>query len=220
MAETLIDVNHIHPLKDFVQGGLDYLPGDFLKERKNLVTFLTIYLDRLRLIDEMLVNLAEGRLLANASYLNLDEIGRQIGVERNGMDDDSFRAQITILLASASKHGTRPEVTETLRQVFGDNNFRIYKGDNFRIDIHILDSCFEIADLLPEILDMLPLPTHLRFVKSVGRAFGFTGDAKASGFSSFGVEPTTVQGGLAGMVYTSDTENEEINKRIERGVDG
>ena len=30
------DVNHIKPLDNFVQGGIDYLPGDFMKEKENL----------------------------------------------------------------------------------------------------------------------------------------------------------------------------------------
>ncbi|QGZ16310.1 hypothetical protein Hena1_01600 [Erwinia phage Hena1] len=208
MADTLQDVNHIHVLPDFVQDGVNYLPGDFLRQKENLVKFLGTYLERLRVIDEMLVNLSEGRLLANAAYKNLDEIGRQLGVDRNGMSDDSYRASITILLASASKHGTRPEVIQTLRQLFGDQNFTTWKGDNYRIDIHVMSTCFRLEDLLQEIKDMLPLPTHLRLIESYGRAFGFNGDKDTFGFSSVNAnKTTTTQGGIARLVYTSDEEN-------------
>lgn len=208
MADALKDVNHIHTLPDFVQGGIDYLPGDFLKQKENLVTFLSVYLNRLQKIDEMLVNLAEGRLLANATYMNLDEIGRQLGIDRNGMDDASYRAQITILLASASKHGTRPEVIQTLRQLFGDGNFNTWKGENYRVDIHVLSTCFKLEDLLQEIVDMLPLPTHLRLIESYGRAFGFSGDSETFGFSSVNADKTgSRQGGISRLVYTSDMAN-------------
>ena len=208
MADTLKDVNHIHILPDFVQGGIDYLPGDFLKQKENLTTFLTVYLDRLQQIDQMLVDLSEGRLLANAAYMNLDEIGEQLGIERNGMSDDSYRAQITILLASASKHGTRPEVIQTLRQLFGDKNFTTWKGDNYRVDIHVMSTCFKLEDLLHEIIDMLPLPTHLRLIESYGMAFGFNGEQDTFGFSSVNSDKTSsVQGGIARLVYTSDQDN-------------
>ncbi|QEQ94901.1 hypothetical protein pEaSNUABM56_00102 [Erwinia phage pEa_SNUABM_56] len=208
MADTLQDVNHIHVLPDFVQDGLDYLPGDFLRDKENLTTFLSVYLNRLKAIDEMLVKLSEGRLLANATYMNLDEIGRQLGVDRNGMGDDSYRAQITILLASASKHGTRPEVIQTLRQLFGDQNFTTWKGENYRVDIHVMSTCFKLEDLLEEIKDMLPLPTHLRLIESYGRAFGFNGDDDTFGFSSVNADKTkTTQGGISRLVYTSDEEN-------------
>lgn len=205
---SLIDVNHIHPLDDFVGGGIDYLPGDFLKDKKNLVTFLSVYLERLKRVDEMLVNLAEGRLLANAGYKNLDEIGRQLSIERSGMDDDSYRAKITILLASASNHGTRPEVIQTLTQLFGEGNFKTWKGENYRFDIHVKSTCFKLEDLLEEITDMLPLPTHLRLVESYGRSFGFSGSSDSVGFSSVASpEEVSRQGGLVSLVYTSDMMN-------------
>lgn len=204
MADTLKDVNHIHILPEFVQEGIDYLPGDFLKQKENLVKFLSIYLNRLQQIDQMLVDLAEGRLLMNAAYMNLDEIGKQLGVDRNGMNDDSYRAQITILLASASKHGTRPEIIQTLSQIFGDGNFTTWKGENYRVDLHVLSTCFRLEDLLPEILDMLPLPTHLRMVESYGRAFGFNGDSETFGFSSVNAPRNNSQGGICRCLYTSD----------------
>lgn len=207
MADYLKDVNHIHPLPDFVEGGIDYLPGDFLKEKENLVKFLTVYLERLKAVDEMWVNLSEGRLLKNASGVNLDELGAQVGIERNGLSDMNYRAIIIILLASAAKHGTRPEVIDTLSQLFGTGNFTTYKGDNYRFDINISKTCFEIDTALPEIQDMLPMPTHLRLTESTGTAFGFAGDKHALGFGSIHSGTRRGVGGLAHLTYVSDEEN-------------
>jgi len=207
MADYLKDVNHIHTLPDFVQGGIDYLPGDFLKEKENLVKFMTVYLERLKAVDEMWVNLSEGRLLKNATGVNLDEIGKQVGIERNGLSDMNYRAIIIILLASAAKHGTRPEVIDTLDQLFGTGNFTTYKGDNYRFDINISKTCFELETALQEIQDMLPMPTHLRLTESSGTAFGFSGDKSALGFGSIHSGGRTGEGGLAHLTYTSDEEN-------------
>lgn len=200
------DVNHIHPLPDFVQGGLDYLPGEFLSEKRNLTRFLRIYLDRLKAVDDMWVALAEGRLLRNAVGGNLDEIGDQVGIARNGLNDMNYRAVITILLASAAKHGTRPEVIGTLAQLFGKGNFTTYKGDNYRVDINVSKTCFDLETAIQEIQDMLPLPTHLRLTESLGTAFGFARDTHALGFGSVNTPPRTGDGGLARLIFVSDEE--------------
>lgn len=206
MADTIKDVNHIHPLDNFVSDGIDYLPGDFLREKENLVKFLSVYLERMKAVDEMMVNLAEGRLLQNAGGVNLDEIGAQVGIDRNGLSDMNYRAIITILLSSTAKHGTRPEVIGTLKQLFGAENFTTYKGDNYRFDINIFNSCFEIETAIQEIKDMLPMPTYLRLVKSEGLPFGFKNDSYAVGFGSVSTSRTG-QGGLSNLVYTSEEEN-------------
>lgn len=206
MAEELKDVNHIHPLEDFVQGGVDYLPGDFLKEKENLVKFLTVYLQRLKALDDMFIKLSEGRLLQNAAGVNLDEIGLQVGISRDGLSDQNYRAIILILLSSAAKHGTRPEVIQTLAQLFGNDNFTTWKGENFRFDINISKSCFDLVTAIPEILDMLPLVTHLRLTESYGYAFGFAGDKKAVGYGSVHTNRTGL-GGYSHLVYVSDQDN-------------
>lgn len=204
MAEIKSDVNHIHTLPDFVQGGLDYLPGDFLAEKVNLVTFLTVYLKRLEDVDKMLVGLAEGRLLNNASGRYLDEVGNQLGILRNGLSDADFRATLIIQQAAASRGGTREDVISTLRQLFGRNNFDTWKGDNFRFDINIRKTCFDILQSIDQILDMLPLPCHLRLTESQGQAFGFEGDHTALGFGSVWEENQFGVGGLTTLLYVPD----------------
>lgn len=204
------DVNHIKPLDNFVQEGLDYLPGDFMKEKENLVKFLTIYLKRLAAIDVAFVNLAEGRLLNNAAGINLDEIGEQYGLERNGMSDTNYRAIITILLATHARYGTREDIIGTLAQLFGYGNFSTWKGDNYRVDINVNKTCFDLVATIEEIEDMLPLPTHLRLTESQGVPFGFNGDIGVEGFASVGDtrngEPVEGDGGWASLVYTPDGE--------------
>lgn len=204
MADELKDVNHIHPLENFVQGGKDFLPSEFMKDKKDFMALMDIYLNRLKDVDDMWVKLAEGRLLANATGYNLDEIGQQVGVYRNGLEDQDYRAVIMILTGGANKHGTRPEIVATLKQLFGADNFSTYKGDNFRVDINIFDSCFDITNIIPELIDMLPLVTHLRITESNGKAFAFEGDSYAIGFGSVHSPVQTGAGGLATERYASD----------------
>lgn len=167
MAQLLKDVNHIHPLEDYVDGGIEMLPEEFLRDKHNFVELLKVYLERWEKVDQMMVQLAEMRLLKNAAGGNLDEIGRQMGIFRNGLDDTDYRAVLMILMRSSNTSGTRTELINTLNRLFGEGNFYTYKGDNYRFDINIQEACFDVKNILQELLDMLPMPTHLRDRKSV-----------------------------------------------------
>lgn len=210
MAEEVVlkDVNHIHPLPDFVQGGFDYLPSGIFDGKENFEKTLRILLERLEYIDKKMVELAELRTTLNAEDAILDEIGRQLGIYRNGLNDPEYRAVIMILTGNNSKSGTRADIIATLKQLFGEDGVTTYKGYNYRLDINIFNTCMEVTDILPEIIDMLPLVTHLRVVENQGYPFGFTGDAQAFGFASVYDEERTGAGGLPTLVYVSDDEED------------
>ncbi|URC22105.1 hypothetical protein CHUUTOTORO_00010 [Serratia phage vB_SmaM-ChuuTotoro] len=205
MAE-LKDVNHIHPLPDFVQGGKDFLPSDFLDEKKNFINLMDVFLERLETVDVAMVKMAEDRRVISASGANLDEIGRQLGFERNGLEDNDFRAVLMILSASSRTSGTRSELIASLKQLFGEGNFSTWKGWNYRFDINITNSCFDVKNVIQEIVDMLPMPTHLRVVESSGIAFGFEEDGNnVSGFGS-DEDVDGFGGGIASEIYVSEDE--------------
>lgn len=208
MEEDIVlkDVNHIHPLPDFVEGGLAYLPYGNLDDKENFVKIMKIFLDRLSFVDQKMVELAEMRTLLNAENENLDEIGRQLGILRNGLEDPEYRAVITILSGGNAKSGTRTDIISTLRQIFGDDNFTTYKGYNYRFDINVYDSCMEVMDILPQILEMLPLVTHLRLVEADGYPFGFEGDKQSFGWASVHDDIRNGAGGMASLTYTSEQE--------------
>lgn len=206
MAEVLPDVNHIHPLPNFIQGALDRLPSEFLSDKENFTKFLSVFLERLKAIDLAFVELAEYRTLQLAEGLNLNEIGEQMGIYRNGLADPEYRAIIMILSGGAAKHGTRPELISTLTQLFGQGNYATWKGDNYRFDINLYDTCIEVDQVMEQLLDILPLVTHLRITENEGYPFGFGGDEQSFGFGSIYDKQHTAAGGLAGNVYVSDDE--------------
>lgn len=208
MAEEIVlkDVNHIHPLPDFVKGGFDYVPSDIFDGKDNFEKTLRILLERLEFIDKKMVELAEMRTTLNAEDANLDEIGRQLGIYRNGLNDPEYRAVIMILTGNNSKSGTRADIISTLKQLFGEDGVTTYKGYNYRLDINIFNTCMEVTDILPEIIDMLPLVTHLRVVENQGYPFGFKGDDQSFGFASVYDSERTGAGGMSTLIYVSDDE--------------
>ncbi|UTC25217.1 hypothetical protein P7_027 [Pectobacterium phage vB_PcaM_P7_Pc] len=214
MAEEIVlkDVNHIHPLPDFVKGGFDYVPSDIFTGKENFEKTLRILLERLEYIDQKMVELAELRTTLNAEDTILDEIGRQLGIYRNGLNDPEYRAVIMILTGNNSKSGTRADIISTLKQLFGDDGVTTYKGENYRLDINIFNTCVKVTDILPQILDMLPLVTHLRVVENTGYPFGFFGDSQAFGFSSIHDGPPSDElGGMSTLLYVSDDEESWFN---------
>lgn len=202
-----IDVNHIHPLENFVQGAIDYLPSDVFQSKEQFIAVFKIFMERLSFVDQKMAELAEYRTLAEAEGVNLDEIGLQEGIYRNGLNDPEYRAVIMILSGNNSKSGTRGEVIQTLKQIFGEDGVTTYKGQNYRFDINIFNTCVEIKEILDQLLDMLPMVTHLRIVESDGYPFGFAGDAESAGFASVFDTNRTGVGGCASLIYVSDDED-------------
>ena len=200
----MTDSNFIKPLDSFVSEVINYLP-DYLR-KDNLVKFMTVFLDRLEALDNSFIQLAEYRLLVNAQGVVLDDIGTQMGLYRNGQSDDDFRTILLIRQASAGKGGTRPQVEEALQNLFSATNWELYKGDNYRIDLYASSPCFELENIIDDILELFPIMTQLRIVETdyLNVGFGFEGDEDAGGFGSSNDESTSEAGMLLKVVYVTD----------------
>ena len=200
----MTDSNFIKPLDSFVSEVINYLP-DYLR-KDNLVKFMTIFLDRLEALDNSFIQLAEYRLLVNAQGVVLDDIGTQMGLYRNGQSDDDFRTIILIKQASAGKGGTRPQVEETLQNLFSTTNWSLYKGTNYRIDLYASSPCFDLVNISEDIVETFPIMTQLRIVETdyLNMGFGFEGDEDAGGFGSSNNESASEAGMLLKVVYITD----------------
>ena len=200
----MTDSNFIKPLDSFVSEVINYLP-DYLR-KDNLVKFMTVFLDRLEALDNSFIQLAEYRLLVNAQGVVLDDIGTQMGLYRNGQSDDDFRTILLIRQAVAGKGGTRPQVEEALQNLFSATNWELYKGDNYRIDLYASSPCFELENIVDDIVETFPIMTQLRIVETdyLNIGFGFEGDEDAGGFGSSNDESASEAGMLLKVVYVTD----------------
>ena len=200
----MTDSNFIKPLDSFVSEVINYLP-DYLR-KDNLVKFMTVFLDRLEALDNSFIQLAEYRLLVNAQGVVLDDIGTQMGLYRNGQSDDDFRTILLIRQAAAGKGGTRPQVEETLQNLFSTTNWSLYKGTNYRIDLYASSPCFDLVNISEDIVETFPIMTQLRIVETdyLNMGFGFEGDEDAGGFGSSNNESASEAGMLLKVVYITD----------------
>lgn len=200
----MTDSNFIKPLDSFVSEVINYLP-DYLR-KDNLVKFMTVFLDRLEDLDNSFIQLAEYRLLVNAQGVVLDDIGTQMGLYRNGQSDDDFRTILLIRQAAAGKGGTRPQVEEALQNLFSATSWELYKGDNYRIDVYASSPCFELENIVDNIIELFPIMTQLRIVETdyLNMGFGFEEDEDAGGFGSSNDESASEAGMLLKVVYVTD----------------
>ena len=196
--------NYIKPLDDFVMGGVSLLP-DYLKH-DTLEAILTIFLNRLKVVEDSAITMAEFRLLANAEGTYLDEIGSQMNIPRNGQNDDDYRTILLIRQAAAGKSGTRPQISETLDSLFSSTDLSIYKGYNYRIDVYASTPCFELSSVIDDLIEIFPVMTNMRVVETEysGSMFGFEGDEESSGFGSSNDPSSTEAGMLGKLVYSTD----------------
>lgn len=205
MSENLVDVNHIQKNPTFVEDYLNYLPEALRQEL--LSKFVQVEIDRFKLVDDTLYDLAVNRLISNASGIYLDDIGARIQVYRNGLDDNSYRSVLFLKTGEAQKHGTRPEIISVLRKLLGQYAITTYKGYNFRFDVAINSPCFDSKSTADYIVDFMPLVTDLRVVAGQDIPFGFAGDDIAGGFGSVTGENNADEdhiGGFFSLVYKSN----------------
>ena len=196
--------NYIKPSDDFVTGGVSLLP-DYLKH-DTLEAILTIFLNRLKVVEDSAITMAEFRLLANAEGTCLDEIGSQMNIPRNGQNDDDYRTILLIRQAAAGKSGTRPQIAETLDSLFSSTDWSIYKGNNYRIDVYASTPCFELSSVVDDLIEIFPVMTNMRVVETEysGNMFGFEGDDESSGFGSSNDPSSTEAGMLGKLVYSTE----------------
>ena len=202
----MTDTNFIKKIDNFVDDSISELP-DILNQ-PNTVKFLTIFLERMKSLDDVIVDFAEFRLLSTAQGVVLDEIGQQLNVYRNGQIDDDYRTTILIRLLAIGRGGTRPEVEDSLDELFPSEaaKWQMYKGNNYRIDLYCGSVCFDVDSVVDELVGLFPIMTHLRIIKTdfSRKTFGFAGDTSRAGFSASNNRTITTSGIMGKVSYVSD----------------
>lgn len=157
-----MDVNLVKINPDFVQEALDGVPS-WLKDKPNWNKFLEIYAERWEFIDQTLVQLAWGRLLAIATGQALDNIGAEFGLTRGDMNDIQFRSFIGLKVYQGTSTGTRPNIEKILELLTGFTP-RIYKGGLYYVQAIVSDICLDPTSSGQQIEDLFPVMTNLELL--------------------------------------------------------
>lgn len=109
---------------DHVAEGLKYLPSEF-SDSPIVREILTIYLERLQAIEEVLDDIISQRSIDDAEGVQLDGLGEILGVKREGLSDIDFRNRLQIQKILNASEGTYPVVFDLWKRLLGSDQASI-----------------------------------------------------------------------------------------------
>lgn len=181
------DVDHIQYRNDMVDEALELMLTQF-EDSEMIVKLNTVIAFMKNIVYNMVVQVGKLRLIDNASGVQLDEIGEELGIPRLTADDDDYRTILKIKAYRARTSGTKPEIVDILSRVTGTpkETIRVYSGIMKTVDIGIYANCIDPYNSQEEIYNLLPLVTNHRFMILAGKPLGFVSvfnpDVNAFGF--------------------------------------
>lgn len=146
-----------------------------LQQSTNRSKNIEIEAERWKMFDDMLVDLAEKRLLDNATGVYLEELARTVGLDTVLDDDESTRTAIKIRGLSRQNATSRGNIVYLISLSTGmdEEDIYIYRGENNVIDIIIHKECSDLYSIPFEITRILPvLAKYTIERKASGNIFG------------------------------------------------
>ncbi len=171
MAEN---VDHIQYRESVVNESFELLLEQF-RGSPNIVKLLTVIAKMKQVIDNAVIGVGKLRTINTASGVYLDNIGEELGVPRNGADDESYRVVLKIRAYRTQTAGTRPQIIELLSRFTGteDNTINTYVGYNKTFDIFFYDGCLDTDYSINELLKIFPILSSYRLGNKSGTPLGF-----------------------------------------------
>jgi len=201
------DVDHIQYRIDensVYNSTLELLPYQF-SGSENFIKLMYVISEMKQRLHDVIVDVAKFRLIETAYGQQLDNIGEELGVPRAGSTDEEYRILLRIRAYKRKSQGTRPDVIDLISRFTGTSltGTSAYIGPNKTVDLYVTTPCFDVADIVDDILEILPVVTRVKILENnatVG-AFGFDGDPSALGFSSANDRNYAEAGGLFKRIY-------------------
>lgn len=174
------------------------------KSSENIVKLLYIISSEKKKIDQAMIYLAKYRLISTATGDYLDIIGEEMGIERNGSDDEEYRTILKIRAYRVASSGTRGDIIDIFARFTGTprSTINTYVGLNKTTDVFFYNLCLQSDQAIQELLNVFPILTSYRLGAKSGSAFGFS--------SIYATKPPHGIGGL-GSLYREST-GEEIGR--------
>lgn len=155
--------------------------------------------------EQLFVDLAEGFKLENAIGAQLDIIGEFVGVEREGVDDETYRSKIAVAIAGITLGVTRDGIAEMAKLLSGGVLPEIYLGRFRDVYLYMEQLCFDPSVIGPQLGQYFPLNTQGQVIITAGVPFGFEDDDSSSGFGTTEdlEDAYGDSGSLSNLVFTS-----------------
>lgn len=170
------DINFIKS-KDVVEESL-FLDLKQFEERTVIDALIsTVSTLKQKLYDQAVI-LSEGFLLDQATGVQLDIIGEELGIPRLGQDDITYRIFLQLASYKSKSVGTRPEIIDIVSRIVGGplDEILTYSGVSKSVDISLFLACFDSKTTTEELLETFPLVTSHRVVDRFGTGWVFNSE--------------------------------------------
>ena len=179
MADDLVKI------EDHVEEGVGHLTSVF-KDKEKIKKLATVFLERTQELEDVIYDLYSKRDLNNATGYQLDGLGKIVGIERGGRDDEDYRNLIIAKIGQNTSKGF-PENLITVFNLITKSD-RSHLLENFIAECEIYGdndfSDMNIEDIYKFCQQVVPAGVKLSHVGSFDseEPFGFDGDPDAEGF--------------------------------------
>lgn len=199
-----VDVDHIQYRESVVNDSYDLMLEQF-KASPNIIKVLQVIAQMKQRIDNAVVGTAKLRTINTATGAYLDRIGEELGVPRNGADDDDYRVVLKIRAYRTQTAGTRPQIIDLLSRFTGtdEKSINTYVGRNKTFDVFFFNGCLDTDYAIDELLKIFPIISSYRLGSKSGVPFGWksvfdeTDPIQFKGFGSI-FEPNPIADSEAG----------------------
>ncbi len=195
-----VSVDHVTAWDNINEDVKNLLIEDF-KSSENIVKLLYVISSEKQKIDQAMIYLAKHRLISTATGEYLDIIGEEMGIERNGSDDEEYRTILKIRAYRVASSGTRGDIIDIFARFTGTERSTIntYVGLNKTFDVFFYNLCLQSDQAIAQLLNVFPILSSYRLGAKSGSAFGFS--------SYYATKPPHGIGGL-GSLYMESTGDE------------
>lgn len=195
-----VSVDHVTAWDNINEDVKNLLIEDF-KSSENIVKLLYVISSEKQKIDQAMIYLAKHRLISTATGQYLDIIGEEMGIERNGSDDEEYRTILKIRAYRVASSGTRGDIIDIFARFTGTDRSTIntYVGLNKTFDVFFYNLCLQSDQAIAQLLNVFPILSSYRLGAKSGSAFGFS--------SYYATKPPHGIGGL-GSLYMESTGDE------------
>lgn len=173
--ETVSHIEYRTGDNSVLNSAVSLLPWQF-RNSENIIKLISIISEMKQRLDDVVVDVAKSRLIATAYGVQLDHIGAELGVARQGASDEDYRIVLQIRILRRKNQGTRPNVVDLISRFTGTNpdEVNIYVGKTKTTDIYFNEGCANTSTTTEELSKILPILSSYRMAVKVGATpFGF-----------------------------------------------
>jgi len=191
----MTDITHI---TDYFERAQDRLISQF-KEKPNINLLLSVMVQPLQEFENVLIEVLRDRWIDTAQGVQLDGLGKILGVERQGMTDDQYRDALRLQIGINTSTGIASVIIDIVGIITQSTLVEMSEYFPACIDIYVNGD--NINDYIVITIKRI-IAAGVCLILRVGKdAFGFFGDPTAKGFNDVGYD---AGGGMVDLIETGE----------------